>query len=87
MITRRRFLAGTAASTALLACRRGPLVKTPGPAITHGAQVGDVGGGSAIVWARCSERARMIVEVSASASYRDPRTFAGPVVGPESDHA
>ncbi len=87
MITRRRFLAGTAASTALLACRRGPLVRTPVPEITHGVQVGDVGGGSAIVWARCSEPARILVEVSGSASYRNPRTFAGPVVGPDTDHA
>lgn len=87
MITRRRFLAGTAASTALLACRRGPMIRTPVPTITHGAQVGDVGDGSAIVWARCSEPARMIVEVAASASYRNPRTFAGPVVGPDTDHA
>ncbi|MFN0253584.1 MAG: alkaline phosphatase D family protein [Kofleriaceae bacterium] len=85
-ITRRGFLAGTAASTALLACGRAPLVKTRVPTITHGVQVGDVGGGSAIVWARSSEPARMIVEVSGSASYRNPRTFAGPVVGPDTDH-
>lgn len=85
-ITRRGFLAGTAASSALFACRRAPMVTTTVPAITHGTQVGDVGHGTAVVWARCSEPARMIVEVSASASYRDPRTFAGPVVGPAGDH-
>jgi alkaline phosphatase D len=86
-ITRRGFLAGTAAQAALLACRRTPIVKTSVPAITHGVQVGDVGAGNAIVWARSSEPARMIVEVSASASYRNPRTFTGPVVGPDTDHA
>lgn len=89
-ITRRGFLAGTAASTALLACRaaqKAPIVQTRVPLVTHGVQVGDVGGGSAIVWARCNEPARMIVEVSASAAYRDPRAFAAPVVGPDTDHA
>jgi alkaline phosphatase D len=85
MITRRGFLAGTAAG--LFACRRRPLVRTSVPAITHGVQVGDVGGGGATVWARCSEPARMIVEVATSTSYRNPRTFAGPVVGPGTDHA
>ena len=87
MITRRRLLAGAAAQAALLACRRAPMISTALPRITHGAQVGDVGAGSALVWARCSEPARMIVEVSTSAAFRDPRVFAGPVVGPATDHA
>jgi alkaline phosphatase D len=86
MITRRRFLAGTAASTALLACRRGPMIQTPVPAITHGVQVGDVGRRSAIVWARSSEPARMIVEYATTASYANAKRVAGPIVGPTSDH-
>lgn len=83
MITRRGFLAGTAASSALLACRKGPQIRTSIPVITHGVQAGDVSDGTATIWARCNEPARMIVEVAAGtrASYE----VAGPVVGPATD--
>lgn len=77
MITRRRFLSGSAAS--LVACRtRSPQVVTPVPLVTHGVQAGDVESGRAIVWARCSEPARMVVEWGT-------QRLAGPVVTPETD--
>jgi alkaline phosphatase D len=80
MLTRRRFLAGGLAIGAA-ACTR-TLVKTKQPLITHGVQTGDVGGGRALVWARCDEAARMIVEWDTSESFAHARRVAGPVVGP-----
>ena len=90
MLTRRGFLAGTAASTALLACRlssRGPLIKTPVPAVTHGVQVGDVGDRRA---RSCGRAATSRRAWSSSGTRprrsRTPRRVAGPVVGPTRDH-
>lgn len=57
----------------LLACSR----SRPRLAITHGVQVGDVNGDRALVWARCNERARMIVEWDTSPSFSNVRRVAG----------
>lgn len=86
MITRREFLAGTAASSVLLACRKGPSIATSRPDITHGVQSGDVADGRAIIWARCSEPARMLVEYTTYAFGPKSRRVTGPVVGPDTDH-
>ena len=85
MIDRRQFLLG-AAATGALACTRGPRIVTAAPAITHGAQVGDVQRGRALVWTRCSEPARMIVEWATTASFARATRVAGPRVGPDTDH-
>jgi alkaline phosphatase D len=88
VIGRREFVIGALASGAgIVACRRGPVIRTAVPRITHGVQSGDVQTGRAVVWARCSEPARMQVEWDVGERFANPRRVAGPVVGPDSDHA
>jgi alkaline phosphatase D len=84
VVTRRSLLLGTA-SLGSLACGHGPAVRTRPPRLTHGVQVGDVQDGHALVWARCDEPARMVIEWSTSPSLRDPVRVTGPVVGPATD--
>jgi len=84
-LTRRELLVGSAAA-GLGACARG-VVRTKQPQITHGVQAGDVSGDRAIVWARCDERARLVIEWSTITRFGDVRRVAGPVVGPDTDHA
>jgi alkaline phosphatase D len=85
VISRRSFLAGSASSLVAAACRRSPQVVTRQPSITHGVQAGDVESTRAVVWARCSEPARMIVEWATKAG--GPWTsIAGDVVVPGNDH-
>ncbi|MEO8554596.1 MAG: alkaline phosphatase D family protein, partial [Kofleriaceae bacterium] len=86
MLTRRRFLAGGAALAAT-ACTRRVIPSSPPPAITHGVQVGDVGGGSALVWARASEPARLVVERDTTDRFASPRVVRGPVASPETGFA
>src|SRR5262245_36316015 len=64
-----------------------PLVRSKRPEVTHGVQSGDVQTGRALVWARCDEPARIVVEWDTSESFAHPRRFAGAVVGPATDHA
>jgi alkaline phosphatase D len=85
VVTRRDFLVG-ALSTGALACR-GPRVRSKRPQITHGVQSGEVQSGRALVWARCDEPARMVVEWDTSDRFSRPRRVAGPVVGPAGDRA
>jgi alkaline phosphatase D len=89
MLTRRSLLLGSVSSALAAACRtpqRGPAISVQRPLVTHGLQVGEVQDGKAIVWARCSEPARMVVEWSTSE--RGPwRAVAGPVVTSATDHA
>ncbi len=83
MITRRTFLGGSLASVAA-AC--GPRTRKPsGPQITHGVQAGDPEVGRALVWSRCSEPARMIVEWDTTERFANPRRVAGEVVTPARD--
>jgi alkaline phosphatase D len=86
VVTRRRFVLGTL-STGALACTRSAIVRSRMPRITHGVQSGDVQTGRALIWARCNERARMVVEWDTTERFDHPRRIAGPVVGPASDHA
>src|SRR5689334_22668055 len=86
MLTRRAFLGGSIAAAASAACRRGPAIVTSKTLITHGVQSGDVQSGRAVVWARCNEPARMLVEWRTSRSARWNRV-AGPLVNGESDFA
>src|SRR5262250_1496322 len=83
---RRTFLAG-----ALLAgagsCTGGPLLRIRSPHVTHGIQAGDVATGTALLWARCDEPARLVVEWDTTDRFARPRRVAGPVVGPAGDGA
>jgi len=83
VLTRRGFLAGGAALAAT-ACTRRVRPASPVPEITHGVQVGDVGGGGAFVWARCSEPARLVVEWDTTEAFGRARIVRGPVVTPDS---
>ncbi|TMQ20452.1 MAG: alkaline phosphatase [Deltaproteobacteria bacterium] len=86
MVTRRRFVLG-ALSTGAWACSRSAQVRSRQPRITHGVQSGDVQTGRALIWARCDEPARMVVEWDTTERFARPRRIAGPVVGPASDGA
>jgi alkaline phosphatase D len=85
VITRRRFVIG-AVSGGIVACGRAPAIRTSVPRVTHGVQAGDVQVGRAVVWARCSEPARMVVEWDRSDRFAAPVAVRGPVVGHETDH-
>ena len=57
------------------------------PNLTHGVQVGDVQAGRALVWARATEPARLVIEWDTSEQFGNPRRVRGPVVTPDGDHA
>jgi alkaline phosphatase D len=83
VITRRRFLVGGAALAATACTRRVTPASAP-PTVTHGLQVGDVGGGRALVWGRASEPSRLLLEWDTTDKFSNPRAVQGPVVTPES---
>ncbi|WNF25828.1 alkaline phosphatase D family protein [Streptomyces sp. C11-1] len=56
------------------------------PEASWGVQVGSVTASSALVWVRSDRPARMLVETSATASFRRPRRWHGPLIGPGTDH-
>ena len=80
---------GGAASLSLptTAARAGtaPLVYGNRPELTYGVQSGDVMPRSAVVWARADRPARMVVEVAATAAFRNARRQVGPLLGPDTD--
>ncbi len=90
MLSRRGLMAGSLSAIGA-ACVRGPAIHASAPAVTHGVQAGDVGlgaaAGQALIWARASEPARMIVEWDTSERFATPRRLAGPVVSPATGHA
>jgi alkaline phosphatase D len=53
--------------------------------VTHGVQAGIVDANRAILWARCDERARMVVEWDTTDRFANPKRFGGPIVSPDSD--
>src|SRR5215831_5498591 len=71
-ISRRRFLATAAASTAITAVVPKPYLSRAAdrPVITHGIQSGDVSLDSAVIWARADRPARMLAEVATSDSFK-----------------
>ena len=71
----------------MLACGRGPGIKRNTPHITHGVQAGILDAERAIVWARCDEPARMLVEWDTTEAFAHPRAVRGPFVGAERDLA
>ncbi|GAA5151152.1 alkaline phosphatase D family protein [Amycolatopsis dongchuanensis] len=60
-----------------------PLVRRDRPVLTHGIQSGDVTADSAIVWTRADRPSRMVVEISRDPSFRNARTYRGPLLTPD----
>ena len=71
-LSRRRFLATAAASTAISAIVPRPYLSRAAdrPVITHGIQSGDVSLDSAVIWARADRPARMLAEVATTDSFK-----------------
>jgi alkaline phosphatase D len=73
-VSRRRFLATAAASTAIATIggiARPYLSRAADrPLITHGIQSGDVSNDSAVVWARADRPARMLAEIATTDSFK-----------------
>lgn len=88
-VDRRRLLTGSLAATAALAlpaAGAAPAFARSGrPAARWGVQAGDVGADGGLVWVRSDRPARMVVETSATESFRHPRRFRGPLLGPGTD--
>lgn len=55
------------------------------PSAEWGVQVGDVTASTALVWVRADRAARMLVETSATESFRKSRLWHGPLIGPGTD--
>lgn len=82
----RRSLAATAAlSLPALSCAAPAQALRGRPQAKWGVQAGDVTTSSGLVWVRSDRRARMLVETSATESFRNARRWEGPVVGPGTD--
>ncbi|MGW1228930.1 alkaline phosphatase D family protein [Streptomyces sp. NPDC002530] len=87
---RRTVLRGSLAVPAALAL---PALGSSAPAFARsgrpdaawGVQVGDVTASTALVWVRSDRPARMLVETSATESFRRTRTWHGPLLGPGTD--
>ncbi|MFB7247164.1 alkaline phosphatase [Streptomyces populi] len=87
---RRSVLRGSLAASAALALPTAlgtaPAFALSGrPKAGWGVQAGDVTADSGLVWVRSDRPARMVVETSATASFRDPRRWHGPLLGADTD--
>ncbi|MFF8606492.1 alkaline phosphatase D family protein [Streptomyces sp. NPDC015346] len=87
---RRSVLRGSMAASAALALGGGaaaaPALALSGrPRAAWGVQTGDVTGSSGLVWVRSDRPARMIVETSASESFRRVHRHQGPLLGADGD--
>ncbi|MFI9612583.1 alkaline phosphatase D family protein [Streptomyces sp. NPDC052023] len=88
---RRSVLRGSLAASAALTLPTGagaaPALALSGrPKAGWGVQTGDVSAHSGLVWVRSDRPARMIVETSATESFRTPRRWYGPLLGRDSDY-
>ncbi|UGY94853.1 alkaline phosphatase D family protein [Streptomyces gobiensis] len=88
---RRAVLRGSLATSAALTLPAALIGYAPAQALTGrpgarwGVQAGDVTSSSGLVWVRSDRPARMVVETSATESFRDPRCWRGPLIGPGTD--
>ncbi|MDX2529263.1 alkaline phosphatase D family protein [Streptomyces europaeiscabiei] len=89
---RRSVLRGSLAASAALALPGSvalgsvPALALSGrPNAGWGVQAGDVSAHSGLVWVRSDRPARMIVETSATESFRNPRRWHGPLLGAGTD--
>ncbi|WP_030865398.1 alkaline phosphatase D family protein [Streptomyces sp. NRRL S-37] len=79
-------LAASAALTLPTALGAAPAFALSGrPRAEWGVQTGDVTRDSGLVWVRSDRPARMIVETSATESFRRPHRWHGPLLGPGTD--
>ncbi|MFC8101332.1 alkaline phosphatase D family protein [Streptomyces sp. NPDC057363] len=79
-------LAASAALTLPTALGAAPAFARSGrPGAGWGVQTGDVTAHSGLVWVRSDRPARMIVETSATESFRNPRRWRGPLLGADTD--
>ncbi|CAL9635757.1 hypothetical protein SUDANB145_06198 [Streptomyces sp. enrichment culture] len=79
-------LAASAALTLPTALGAAPAFARSGrPGAGWGVQAGDVTAHSGLVWVRSDRPARMIVETSATESFRNPRRWRGPLLGSGTD--
>lgn len=87
---RRSVLRGSLAASAALAlpssAGTAPAFALSGrPKAQWGVQAGDVTTNSGLVWVRSDRPARMIVETSATESFRRPKRWHGPLLGADTD--
>jgi alkaline phosphatase D len=61
------------------------LVRRSRPELAFGVQSGDVTDSRAVLWARADRPARMLVELSATPSFRRARRYQGPLLTPDTD--
>ncbi|CCK31695.1 alkaline phosphatase [Streptomyces davaonensis JCM 4913] len=79
-------LAASAALTLPTALGSAPAFALSGrPEAGWGVQTGDVTTDSGLVWVRSDRPARMIVETSATESFRNPHRWHGPLLGADTD--
>lgn len=79
--------AGLIVAPALVACssNNGPALVRERPRLTHGVAVGDPRTDGALIWARSDQPAKLIVETSATESFKDAKRFEGGMLTPASD--
>ncbi|MEJ8652072.1 alkaline phosphatase D family protein [Streptomyces sp. MS1.AVA.3] len=87
---RRSLLQGAAAGSAALAlpalsCASPAQARSGRPSADWGVQVGDVTTSSGLVWVRSDRPARMVVQTAATESFRNARSWRGPVIGAGTD--
>ncbi len=84
-ISRRKFLASTAATGAGIIAMPYLSRAADRPVITHGVQSGDVGADGGVVWARADRPAQMMVEVATTESFANAKALPPIAALPESD--
>lgn len=77
--------AGAAAVAGTVASAAPALALAGRPGADWGVQTGDVTSSSGLVWIRSDRPARMLVETSATSSFRRTRNWHGPLLGPGTD--
>ncbi|WP_406509592.1 alkaline phosphatase D family protein [Streptomyces sp. NBC_00212] len=90
MPNRRTVLKGSLAASAGLALPAGlaaapAFARSGRPSASWGVQAGDITASSGLIWARSDRPARMVVETSATESFRRARRWQGPLLGPGTD--
>lgn len=90
MPNRRTVLKGSLAASAGLALPTGlatapAFARSGRPSASWGVQTGDITASSGLIWARSDRAARMVVETSATESFRRARRWQGPLLGPGTD--
>jgi len=84
-LSRRRFLAGTAA-TGIVAVAAPRISRAAArPLVTHGVQSGDVGFDRAVLWSRTDRAANAVFEWSVTESFKDAHALPKIAALPESD--